>query len=55
MGTFFMGILSFIQVYSVYEKITYNSLLNPIFIYTPIYVGLFVMMRVGAFNTFVPR
>jgi hypothetical protein len=54
-AAFFMGILSFLQIHNAYAKISYNSLLNPIFIYTPCYVALFVMMRVGAFANFVPR
>lgn len=50
-----MGLLSFLQIHKAYAKIPYNSLLNPIFIFTPTYIALFVMMRIGAFNNFVPR
>lgn len=50
-----MGIMSFIQIHAIYEKIPYNSLCNPIFIYTPIYIALFVMTRIGAYDPFVPR
>lgn len=53
--TFFMGFLSFLQIHDFYGKINYNSLINPIFIYTPFYIGLFVMMRIGAYTYFVPR
>ncbi len=49
-----MGILSFLQINNFYSKISYNSLLNPIFIYTPIYGALFIMMRVGAYGSFAP-
>ena len=55
MFTFLMGILSFLQTNKFYAKIPYNSLLNPIFIYTPIYIILFVMMRIGAYSNFTPR
>ena len=53
--TFLMGFLSFLQVHDFYGKITYNSLINPIFIFTPFYIGLFVMMRIGAYTYFVRR
>jgi len=53
--TFAMAILSFLQTNKFYHRIPYNSLLNPIFIYTPVYFILFVMMRIGAYNRFTPR
>jgi hypothetical protein len=55
MVVFTMGILSFLQTNKFYERIPYNSLLNPIFIYTPIYFILFIIMRIGAYNKFTPR
>lgn len=50
---FFMGVLSFAQIVN-YEKIKYNLLLNPIFVYTAPYLILFIMMRIGGFAPFVP-
>lgn len=55
MFTFLIFILSILQVCRFYEAIPYNSLLNPIFIYSPIYITLFVMMRIGAYSSFSPR
>lgn len=55
MATFVIAFLSFLQSNVIYEKITYGILFNPIFIYTPLYLGLFVAMRIGAFDSFSPR
>lgn len=53
-ATFFFGILSFLHLIKAYSKINYNSLCNPVCIYTPFYVSLFLMMRVGIYINFVP-
>jgi hypothetical protein len=55
MVVFVLGILSWLQVIKYYEKINYNSLVNPIFIFTPCYLILFIMMRIGAYSSFTPR
>ena len=51
--TFFFGVLSFIQIVR-YQRFKYNMLLNPIFIFTPFYLALFIIMRVGAMDQFDP-
>ena len=48
-----MAVLSFAQIYN-YEKIRYNLLKNPIFVFTPCYFVLFIMLRLGAYTPFVP-
>lgn len=53
--TFSMFILVYLQVCKFYGKIPYNSLLNPIFVYSPIYLALFILMRIGAYSNFTPR
>lgn len=50
---FFFGVLSFIQIV-VYSRIRYNMLKNPIFIFTPFYLALFIALRIGAYNQFDP-
>jgi hypothetical protein len=52
---FGIGILSFMQIYKLYEKINYDQLCNPIFIFTPLYIGLFFATRLGIFFPFNPR
>ena len=52
---FVMGILSWLQLNRFYSSIAYNSLMNPIFIYTPIYLIFFIMLRIGAYTSFSPR
>lgn len=50
---FFFGILSFTQVV-VYSRIQYNMLKNPIFVFSPFYLALFIALRIGAYNQFDP-
>lgn len=38
----------------VYRKIKYNLLKNPIFVFTPCYVALFIALRLGAYAEFDP-
>jgi hypothetical protein len=52
---FGFGILSFTQIYQLYEKINYDQLCNPIFIFTPLYLVLFFATRIGIFSPFSPR
>ena len=50
---FLFFVLSLIHL-KFHHKIRYNRLINPIFIYTPFYLTLFIMIRIGAFPPFVP-
>ena len=47
-------ILSFIQMVGVYAKIPYDKLINPIFIFTPFYIALFILTRLGALTEIKP-
>lgn len=47
------GLLSFIHILR-YEKFKYGMLCNPIFIFTPFYLALFIIMRIGALESFEP-
>lgn len=50
---FFCGVMVFTQVVH-YDRIKYNLIVNPIFIYTAPYLILFIMMRIGGFAPFEP-
>jgi hypothetical protein len=52
---FGIAILSFTQIYKLYEKINYDQLCNPIFIFGPLYIGVFFTTRLGIFSAFNPR
>lgn len=53
MVCFLFNILSYAQLKN-YGRIRYSMIINPIFIFTVPYLVLFIMMRVGALNSFVP-
>ena len=50
---FFFMLLSFIQI-NIYHRIRYSMLVNPILIFTPLYLVMFIMMRIGVYTYFVP-
>lgn len=50
---FGFGVLAFVHV-MLYSRIKYNLLKNPIFIYTPFYLALFIALRIGAYSDFNP-
>ena len=47
-------IFSFAQTAIFYEKITYDKLRNPIFVFTVFYIALFILVRLGALSYYDP-
>ena len=51
---FLFALLSYLQITVFLNKINYDQLCNPIFIFIPFYLCLLIALRVGAFDKFQP-
>lgn len=51
---FLFGLLSFLQVTVLFNKISYDQLCNPIIIFAPVYLVLFFALRIGVYKNFDP-